>query len=389
MQSRKGGLHRRDFLKGSTATAFGAFAVAGDERALAATRASATGAMVPEGSLTEEEVAALPRVKLDLVAPPFVPAHEQVAHGGPKVVEVTLTVAELRWAVDGAGAELWALTFDGSIPGPLIVCHQDDYIELTLKNPPASAMLHNIDFHASTGALGGGALTEVAPGQEAVLRFRATKAGVYVYHCAPGGPMTPYHVVHGMNGAIMVLPREGLSDGRGNPLRYDRAYYVGEQDFYIPRDEDGGWKTYDGPAHDFADVFPVMRSLTPTHVVFNGKVGALTGDGAMKAKVGESVLFIHSQANRDSRPHLIGGHGDYVWETGSFADVPATGLETWFIRGGSAGAALYTFRQPGVYVYLNHNLIEAVELGAASHVVVEGNWNDDLMKQVKKPTRMA
>ena len=132
-----------------------------------------------------------------------------------------------------------------------------------------------------------------------------------------------------------------------------------------------------------------MQSLTPTHVVLNGRVGALTGDGAMKANVGETVLFVHSQANRDSRPHLIGGHGDYVWEAGSFADVPATGLETWFIRGGSAGAALYTFHQPGVYAYLNHNLIEAVQLGAASHVVVEGDWNDDLMKQVKKPTKMT
>ena len=108
----------------------------------------------------------------------------------------------------------------------------------------------------------------------------------------------------------------------------------------------------------------------------------------MKAAVGETVLFIHSQANRDSRPHLIGGHGDYVWENGSFADAPTTGLETWFIRGGSAGAAMYTFRQPGVYAYLNHNLIEAVELGALSHVVVEGEWDDSLMKQVKKATKM-
>ena len=132
-----------------------------------------------------------------------------------------------------------------------------------------------------------------------------------------------------------------------------------------------------------------MSSLIPTHVVFNGKVGALTGEGAMQANVGETVLFIHSQANRDSRPHLIGGHGDYVWETGSFADVPATGLETWLIRGGSAGAAMYTFRQPGVYAYLNHNLIEAVQLGALSHVVVDGEWDDNLMKQVKKPSRMA
>ena len=111
---------------------------------------------------------------------------------------------------------------------------------------------------------------------------------------------------------------------------------------------------------NLADVLPIMQTLTPTHVVLNGKVGALTGDGAMKANVGETVLIVHAQANRDSRPHLIGGHGDYVWETGSFADVPATGLETWFIRGGSAGAAMYTFLQPGVYAYLSHNLIEAV-----------------------------
>ncbi len=46
---------------------------------------------------------------------------------------------------------------------------------------------------------------------------------------------------------------------------------------------------------------------------------------------------------------------------------------------------LYTFKQPGLYVYLNHNLIEAFLLGAAAHVQVEGEWNDDLMKQVEKP----
>ena len=64
-----------------------------------------------------------------------------------------------------------------------------------------------------------------------------------------------------------------------------------------------------------------MRTLIPTHVVFNGKAGALTGENAMKAKVGETVLIVHSQANRDTRPHLIGGHGDYVWETGKFSNA--------------------------------------------------------------------
>ena len=78
--------------------------------------------------------------------------------------------------------------------------------------------------------------------------------------------------------------------------------------------------------------------LIPSHVVFNGKVGALTGDNAMHASQGEKVLFVHSQANRDSRPHLIGGYGDLVWETGKFNTPPGRDLETWFIRGRSAEA---------------------------------------------------
>src|SRR5690606_21121848 len=126
------------------------------------------------------------------------------------------------------------------------------------------------------------------------------------------------------------------------------------------------------------DTLDTMRGLVPTHVVFNGAKGAITGEGAFKSKVGETVLFVHSQANRDSRPHLIGGHGDYVWETGKFNNKPEKDLETWFVRGGSASAAMYTFKQPGVYAYVNHNLIEAVELGAAAHIIVEGDkWNHD------------
>ena len=63
-----------------------------------------------------------------------------------------------------------------------------------------------------------------------------------------------------------------------------------------------------------------------------------------------------------------------------------TGRETWFIPGGSAVASLYEFKQPGTYVYLNHNLIQAIQLGAAAHVVVEGVWDNNLMEQVKAPS---
>lgn len=334
------------------------------------------------------DISKLPRVKQELVAPPAVPKHDQVAKGGPKVVEVRMETIEKLVEV-APGAKVWALTFNGTVPGPLIVVHEGDYVELTLVNPKESTLAHNVDFHAATGALGGAGLTLVQPGEEVVLRWKAVKPGVFVYHCAPGGMMIPFHVISGMSGTIMVLPRDGLKDAAGKPVRYDRAYYIGEQDFYLPKDEKGNYKVYDSPAAGMADMLELSKGLVPTHVVFNGAVGAITGDNALKGKVGEKVLFIHSQANRDSRPHLIGGHGDLVWQGGSFSDVPLTSQETWFVPGGAAVAALYEFKQPGLYVYLSHNLIEAVLLGAAAHMNVEGEWNNDLMQQLKAPASFS
>ncbi|WP_417211367.1 copper-containing nitrite reductase [Antarctobacter sp.] len=310
--------------------------------------------------------------------------HEQEAPAEPRIVEFEMQIVEKKIEVDD-GVYLQAMTFNGSVPGPMMVVHEGDYVELTLYNSPENMLQHNIDFHSATGALGGGSLTLVNPGEKTTLRFKATRPGTFVYHCAPGGPMIPWHVVSGMSGCIMVLPRGGLTDHKGDPVRYDRVFYIGENDFYIPKDENGEYKRFEDFGESYPDTLEVMNGLIPSHVVFNGKVDSLTGDNALHAAQDEKVLFVHSQANRDTRPHLIGGHADLVWKRGKFNNAPERDLETWFIAGGSAGAALYEFLQPGVYAYVNHNLIEAVNLGATAHVVVEGDWNNDLMEQVQAP----
>lgn len=343
-------------------------------------------ALVIAASATEQAdpAAGLEHIKATLLTPPMVMEHDQVAKGGPKVVEFSMTIQEKKIVVDDEGTTFQAMTFNGSMPGPTMVVHEGDYVQLTLVNPETNSMPHNIDLHAATGALGGAQMTFVNPGEQATMRFKATKAGTFVYHCAPPG-MVPWHVVSGMSGTIMVLPRDGLKDAKGNQIHYDRVYTIGEFDLYIPKDENGNYMEFDSPGDSYADTVEVMKGLVPTHVVFNGAKGSLTGDNAMTAKVGETVMFIHSSANRDTRPHLIGGHGDYVWERGKFHNPPQEGLETWFVAGGSAAAAIYTFQQPGIYAYVNHNLIEAAELGATGHVKVEGEWNNDLMKQISAP----
>ena len=325
----------------------------------------------------------LERVTQEMVAPPLLPKHDQVAIGGPKIVEVTLTIAEKKIEI-APGDSIWAMTFNGSVPGPMIVVHQDDFVELTLKNPATNTQMHNIDFHAATGKMGGGDISEVNPGQQVKFRFRATRPGVFVYHCAPGGMMVPMHVVSGMNGVIMVLPREGLKDENGNPVTYDKAYYIAEQDFYLPKDANGKYKNIATPQQSMQEMEAAIKTLTPTHIVFNGHKTALIGRRALTAKVGEKVLFITSQANRDTRIHLIGGHADLYWPAGKFNTRPYTDLETWAIPGGSAAAALYKFREPGTYAYLNHNLIEAFAYGAIAQIKVEGEWDNSLMKQIDK-----
>lgn len=40
------------------------------------------------------KIEGLKRVTQKLVAPPFVPKHDQVVKGGPKIIEITMVIAE-------------------------------------------------------------------------------------------------------------------------------------------------------------------------------------------------------------------------------------------------------------------------------------------------------
>jgi len=364
--------------------------VSPDEQLIQPTRIAAAGpttiaarAAVSNGDLDAD--LRLPRKQIQLVAPPYVHAHEQATREGPKIIEVRLVVEEKDMVIDDAGTKIKAMTFNGTIPAPAIIVHEGDYVETTLVNPSTNSMQHNIDFHSATGGLGGGDLTLISPGEQTVLRWKATRPGAYVYHCIPGGSMIPWHIMAGMSGLIMVLPRDGLKDREGRPLHYDRIYDIGEQAFYVPRGKDGKFKTYASHADAFSDTMELMHGLVPTHVVYNGRVGALTGKNALPAKVGENVLIVHTSTDRDTRVHIVGGHGDYLWEMGKFNNRPTVDAESWFVRAGSASVVLYTFLEPGVYVYINHNMIEGVELGASAHFKVQGPWNNDLMAQVRAP----
>ena len=118
--------------------------------------AAATGAIVQAASApaqaqavmtkaTAADIAKLPRVKPKLVDPPFVHAHEQIATGGPKLVEFEMTIHEKKIVLDDAGTETFAFTFNGTVPGPVLRATEGDTLRVNFVN--AGSHPHTIHFH--------------------------------------------------------------------------------------------------------------------------------------------------------------------------------------------------------------------------------------------------
>ncbi len=231
-------------------------------------------------------------------------------------VTVTLEVSEVvKRLADGVEYTFW--TFGGSVPGKFIRIREGDEVEFNLSNSPASKMPHNIDLHAVTGPGGGAAASFTAPGHTSVFSFKALNPGLYVYHCAtaPVG----MHIANGMYGLIFVEPRRGLR-------KVDREYYVMQSEFYT-----AGRNGAPG-----LQPFSMEKAVEerPDYVVFNGSVGALTGDHALTAKTGEVIrLFIgNGGPNLVSSFHVIGEIFDRVHAEGG--DTVNTNVQTTLIPAG-------------------------------------------------------
>jgi len=100
--------------------------------------------------------------------------------------------------------------------------------------------------------------------------------------------MAAQHIANGMFGMILVEPEGGLP-------KVDHEYYAMQSEIYTEQKL--------GAKGELTQSYDKLLDEKPEYVVLNGAVGALTKDKPMHAKVGETVLIVHSQANRDSRPH--------------------------------------------------------------------------------------
>lgn len=300
-----------------------------------------------------------------LTVAPHVPP--PIARDHATKVVVNLETREMRGRLaDGVEYTFW--TFGGVVPGKFIRVREGDLVEFHLHNHPDSRMPHNIDLHAVTGPGGGAAASFTAPGHSSVFSFKALNPGLYVYHCAtaPVG----MHIANGMYGLILVEPAGGLP-------RVDREYYVMQSEFYTKgRHGEAGYQPFsmEKAVDERAD-----------YVVFNGAVGALTGDNALRAKTGERVrLFVgNGGPNLVSSFHVIGEVFDKVYVEGG--DLINRNVQSTLIPAGGSAIVEMEMQAPGRNILVDHSIFRAFNKGALGMLEVaadDGRYPPDLSAQV-------
>lgn len=270
-------------------------------------------------------------------------------------IYVTLEAIEKVGFLDtGVQYRFW--TFGGEVLGQFIRVREGDQIEFDLRNHPNNYFEHNIDLHAVTGPHGGGMASVTRIGATSSFSFTALHPGLYVYHCAT----TPVgmHIANGMYGLILVEPKGGLP-------KVDREFYVMQGEFY----------TIGPKGHQGYQPFSMVKALAeePDYVVFNGSVGSLKGEKALRAKTGETIRLFVGNAGPSliSSFHIIGEIFDKVYGEGGPHPTHQS-IQTTLIPAGGATIVEFKVEVPGTYMLVDHSIFRATDKGALGLLEVEG-----------------
>ena len=355
---------KRQTLAALIASVF-ALAACGEQAAKPAeTPAATASAEAPAASSDSQAAAETPSSELPVVdaimthAPEVPPA---IDRDHPAKVRVKMeTVEKTMTMEDGVEYHYW--TFNGDVPGQMIRVREGDTVEVEFSNNPSSTVPHNVDFHAATGQGGGAEASFTAPGHTSTFSFKALQAGLYIYHCAvaPVG----MHIANGMYGLILVEPKEGLP-------KVDKEFYIVQGDFYTK-----GKKGAQG-----LQPFDMDKAIAeqPEYVVFNGHVGSIAGDNALKAKAGETVrMYVgNGGPNLVSSFHVIGEIFDKVYVEGG--KLINENVQSTVIPAGGAAMIEFKVDIPGSYTLVDHSIFRAFNKGALGQLKVEGDENPEIM----------
>ena len=121
--------------------------------------------------------------------------------------------------VSGHTIEAW--TFNGQVPGPPLVVHEGDLVEVKLINRDieqgVTVHWHGVDVPNAEDGVAGVTQNAVMPGESHTYRFVVQETGSHWYH---SHQLSSIQVVKGLFGAFIILPEQ---EKMSQPWRSDEA----------------------------------------------------------------------------------------------------------------------------------------------------------------------
>ncbi|WP_336775253.1 multicopper oxidase family protein [Paenibacillus sp. MMO-58] len=166
---------------------------------------------------------------------PALPETDSIKKTG-KVQEVHLEAKTAKWEVV-SGVITEAITFNGTVPGPLIRAKEGDTIRVILRNSlKKETSIHWHGLHVPNKMDGVPSFTQhaIKPGETFTYEFTANHAGTYMYHSHFN---SIEQIDKGLYGLLIIDPQN-------ETVKHDREYSYIIGGWNIPDQKNGG-KTED------------------------------------------------------------------------------------------------------------------------------------------------
>ncbi len=273
-------------------------------------------------------------------------------------------VAKSNPVVVDEGVVFHAMTFNGTVPAPLLIVEEGDVVEIEVRNEDTVA--HGLSFHAAyraTSPLVG----NIPPGQTRKLLFRASYPGVFMYHCAPGGHGILTHSFGGMYGMVVVEPkREKYMLEKVLGKKPDVTIYLLQHELYASGKDGAEGK--------------------PLYVAFNGYNYRYVRE-PIPARPGDYVriYYLNVGPSLTATLHLVGIVWDFMYYQGHPGNVMKGGQSS---VAGPTDSWVVEFRVPeeGPYLIVTHAFGTQTARGAIGLLSAKGDAPRGISVSSQGPT---
>ncbi|GEM_PF-1352083 len=257
--------------------------------------------------------------------------------------------AENRRVDIGSGMTFDAMTYDGTVPGPVLRVRQGDEVTIDLVNQTTDA--HGINIYAAQIEP---KLFGEGPEKKTHYRFRADVPGVFDYHCSAHPVLD--HVAGGMFGMMIVEPKDGWPNGDAQEVT------LVQNEFYGLADETGLIR----PDHS------EMVKAEAEFFGFNGGVAKYDLNHPIPIKVGRLVriFFLNAGPNLYSNFMVDGVIFSTVYRGGNPQNAMHN-IKSVTLGPGEGAVFEFTVNAPGDYQFgdgsLSHSYKGARGIFRATH----------------------